>query len=563
MSHRDYRYLEITPWKAYKASEEAAEARGERSRGVYVDANDEDEVSGEDAGGGDFVACTLFPTWGYPEDSRADEVAECVNYVLDPVNNVKALAVRRFFPQGETRREVTAHVFRLLARLPPGVRHLKIEAGDRRLPPELYACWAPISRHPSGGGFCPLVSLRMTLAYLTDGAAVLAEAIRDKRMPHLKELRWEANETGDRDDRKITDEIHIEAYSGLVQACVDSAHVEVLVMHEWFVLRASALAGLASGVSTLRVLHLECAELVVPHPHVTEGRHDDSLVPHPHPRGLNDTAARLLAASLQTCLQLEELHVRTKWFRTHESCRLLEDGLRRSPTLRKLCLLSVHDDSYKPGSVVPAVLAGLRQNRSVREFEMHGCCGEAAARHEHYYGEQLDDPLSRNLLELVLNDNLTLRTFKLWERRRVEESVLYVLHDNRRFAELCAAAKSRIAGGSDGTGANDRPWRRGLMDHACERTAGSLVNVTALYLLLRHDPSPDVLQRIRARHDSRRSARFAPTADHIPRIIRRRLIREANDPASIDDRADRGPRRRLPDIAAAPLLAHALGWESY
>jgi hypothetical protein len=392
----------------------------------------------------------------------------------------------------------------------------------------------------------------MALPLLADGAAALADAIRENRMPRLKELRWESGESGDPADREITDDSHISAYSGLVQACGDSAHVEVLALSEWFVLRPSALAGLASGASKLRTLHLECAELVAPHPRVTEGRYDDSLVPHPHPRGLNDAAARLLSSSLGTCRQLEELHVRAKWFRTHESCRLLEEGLARSTTLRRLFLTSVVDTSYKPGSVVPAVLAGLRRNWSIHAFEMSG---------RYHRGEPWDDPLARDLLELVRDDNLTLQTFKHRERRGIEDSVLFVLQDNRRFVRLCEVAQRRIAGLCPKADANNDdddpppPWRRGLLDHASERTADSLVNATALFLLLRHDPCPATLQPIRARHDSPGSATMLlPTADPIPRTHRRRRLagEASDDPALLGDRAVRGPRRRLPDVASAP-----------
>jgi hypothetical protein len=384
-------------------------------------------------------------------------------------------------------------------------------------------------------------------------------------MPHLKELRWEADGNCDPKSRKITDEGHIDAYTGLIQACVESATMEVLVVNAWYVLRAKSLESLASGVSPLRVLDLDCAELVMPHPQMTEGREDDSLVPHPHPRGLNDAAARLLASALVSCRQLEELHLRTKWFRTHGSCRLLQRALGRNTTLRTLVVQRVWDVSYKPGSVVPAIIAGLRRNRSIRHVEITDAC-DVAARHEHYYGEHLDDPLARNLLELVLEDNLTLRTIKLGRYRlsRLEDSVTYVLQNNRRFVELCdavvVARKSRAAGG---VAQRANGWRHGLLNHASERTADSLVNVTAIYLLLRHNPSPGVLRRIQGFPEATSCARIPPTADHIPRIIRRRLLREACDPASLEEGADRGPRRRLPDIASSPLLADALGWEAY
>jgi hypothetical protein len=546
------RYLETKPWKSDKEGEEAG-------LGVVED----------DVPAGGFLDCKLFPNMGYPDDAHADEVAECVDFVLDPASNVRSLVVCRLVTPGDNRSEVAAHVLRLLARLPPCVNHLTIEAARHRVPAEWYACWAP-QRHPHG--FCPLVSLRITLPSFGMGAAKLGEAIREHRMPHLKELRWEADGNIDPDTRKITDAAHIDAYTGLIQACVESAAMEVLVVNAWYVLRAKSLESLASGASPLRVLDLDCAELVMPHPQMTEGREDDSLVPHPHPRGLNDAAARLLASALVTCRQLEELHLRTKWFRTHGSCRLLQRALGRNTTLRTLVVQRVWDVSYKAGSVVPAIIAGLRTNRSIRHVEITDAC-DVAARHEHYYGEHLDDPLARNLLELVLEDNLTLRTIKLGRYRlsRLEDSVAYVLQNNRRFVELCDAVvmarKSGTAGGvaprANETKTSDDAWRHGLLNHASERTADSLVNVTAIYLLLRHNPSPGVLRRIQDVPEATAGARFPPTADHIPRIIRRRLLREAGDPASLEEGADRGPRRRLPDIAASPLLADALGWEAY
>lgn len=59
------------------------------------------------------------------------------------------------------------------------------------------------------------------------------------------------------DNRDITDEVHIHAYSGLVQACLEAVTVEVLVLNAWFVLRAGALQSLASGASPLRILYLD------------------------------------------------------------------------------------------------------------------------------------------------------------------------------------------------------------------------------------------------------------------------------------------------------------------
>jgi hypothetical protein len=547
------RYLETKPWKRDKEEEAGL--------GLGVDEGEVPE--------GGFVECKLFPNMGYPDDAHADEVAECVDFVLNPASNVRSLVVCRLVTPGDNRSEVAAHVLRLLARLPPCVNHLTIEAARHRVPAEWYTCWAP-KRHPHG--LCPLVSLRITLPWFGGGAAALAEAIRDHRMPHLKELRWEAEGTSDPDTRKITDQWHMDAYSGLIQACVESATMEVLVVYAWYVLRARSLESLASGVSPLKVLNLDCAELVMPNPHMTEARNDDSLVPHPHPRGFDDAAARLLASALVTCRQLQELHLRTNWFRTHESCRLLQEALGRNTTLRTLVVQRVVDTSYKLGSAVPAIVAGLRTNRSIRHVEITDAC-DVAARHEHYYGEHLDDPLARNLLELVLEDNLTLRTIKLGRYRlsRIEDSVAYVLQNNRRFVELCdvvvVARKSRTAGGvaqrANETQSSDDTWRRGLLRHASERTADSLVNVTAIYLLLRHNPSPGVLRRIQGFPEATSGARFPPTADHIPRIIRRRLLREAGDPASLEEGADRGPRRRLPVIASSPLLGDALGWEAY
>jgi hypothetical protein len=132
MSH--HCYLETKPWKSYKEEAEAAVSRGQLSRGVYVDDDDDDDDEAPGEGGGEFVACTLFPPWEYPGDSSAGELAERVDFVLDPVNRVKALVVKRSFP---------AHVLRLLASLPPCVRHLTIESISVTLPTELYACWAP------------------------------------------------------------------------------------------------------------------------------------------------------------------------------------------------------------------------------------------------------------------------------------------------------------------------------------------------------------------------------------------------------------------------------------
>lgn len=461
-------------------------------------------------------------------------MSECVDFLLRRANNVRSLLVDDVCLGGTKHAELARHFYRLMADLPPCLTHLNVNAPQVTLPAHFYSCWAP----PSIRGVSFLVSLRLTAPSFAEGASHLAQAIREGRMPFLKELNWDAEGNTDPDSVKITDEPQVSAYSGLIQACLESSPVESLTLDAWFVVRADALRGLAQR-SPLKFLHLDCAELIPPPPD-ERVQNDDSPLTTPPSSGFDDSTSQVLAAALFTS-RLAELHVRSKWFRNPETCRLLEAALVANSVLRKLTVDGIVDVKFRPAGVLPAVISALRRNRTIQELTLTvGYCGIwVGTEHVSYLGRYLDDPLTRSLLELVLNHNLALRKFqmKCWysfQSYHLEVHIMSILRSNRLFAELCDAATARVECPRHkleqqrqmvATEASDdhARWRRDLLENASERPDDSVVKVTAVYLLLRLNLSPAVLRRIRESPSS--SVEVPLSDDHIYRIVRRKRVR--------------------------------------